>query len=126
VCTALQLANFWQDLGRDWRTGRLYVPADEARQHGAAETDLDAASMTPAWRAAMRGCVARTRALFDEGRPVADAVGGRLRWELRATWLGGVRVLDKIAALDYDTLHHRPTLSAADAARIIPAVMLWR
>lgn len=126
VCTALQLANFWQDLGRDWRNGRLYVPAEEARRHGAVERDLDRPVMTKEWTVVMRACVKRTRSLFEEGRPVAEAVRGRLRLELRATWLGGVRILEKIDALGYDTLHHRPKLGAADAARIAAGVLLWR
>ena len=126
VCSALQLANFWQDLGADWRNGRLYVPAEELRTHGAVERDLDRAAMTPAWRSALSAAVERTRRLFAEGRPVTDAVAGRLRWELRATWLGGMRILDKVEALDYDTLHHRPKLSTADAAAILFGVLTWR
>ena len=126
VCTALQLANFWQDFGRDWRAGRLYVPEEELRRHGARIEDLDRGALTPAWRSAMRACVDRTRALFEEGRPVADAVRGRLRWELRATWLGGVRILDKIQALDFDTLNNRPKLSALDALALLPHLITWR
>ncbi|MBA3639336.1 MAG: squalene synthase HpnC [Acidobacteria bacterium] len=126
LCTALQLANFWQDFGVDWRNGRLYVPAEERQVHGAAEGDLDGAAMTPAWRSTMRAAVERTRRLFAEGRPVTDAVTGRLRWELRATWLGGMRILDKVKALDYDTLHSRPKLSASDAAGILFGVLTWR
>jgi squalene synthase HpnC len=126
VCTALQLANFWQDFGADFRNGRLYVPAEEMMAHGASEQELHGPRLSPAWIGTMRGCVARTRALFTAGRPVADAVSGRLRWELRATWLGGVRILDRIHALGYDTLHHRPALSAADAVAIAMKVVAWR
>ena len=126
VCTALQLANFWQDFGIDWRNGRLYLPTEELRIHGASESDLDGAAMTPALRSAMRAAVERTRRLFADGRPVTDAVTGRLRWELRATWLGGMRILDKVEALGYDTLHHRPKLSAGDAAAIGLGVITWR
>jgi len=126
VCTALQLANFWQDVSRDWRSGRLYVPAEEARRHGAVERDLDQPSMTKEWKGALRACVLRTRGLFDEGRPVADVVHGRLRWELRATWLGGVRILEKIDACGYDTLRHRPQIGAADVPRIVAGVLFWR
>jgi hydroxysqualene synthase len=126
VCTALQLANFWQDFGVDWRNHRLYVPAEEVRRHGAVERDLDALRMTDSWRAAIRSCVERTRGLFAIGRPVADVVRGRLRYELRATWLGGMCILDKIEGLGYDTLNQRPTLAAVDAARIATGVMLWR
>jgi phytoene/squalene synthetase len=73
----------------------------------------------------MRACVGRTRALFAEGRPVADVVRGRLRWELRATWLGGVRILDEIEALNFDTLNTRPRLTVADAAAILPRLITW-
>jgi squalene synthase HpnC len=125
VCTALQLTNFWQDFGRDWHAGRLYVPAEEVLAAGAREEDLAGSEMTPAWRAAMRACVGRTRALFAEGRPVADVVRGRLRWELRATWLGGVRILDEIEALNFDTLNTRPRLTVADAAAILPRLITW-
>ena len=126
VCTALQLANFWQDFGRDWREGRLYVPSEELRRHGALTSDLQGPRLNAEWRAALRAAVLRTRALFAEGRPVADAVRGRLRLELRATWLGGMRILDKIEALDYDTLNTRPRLRAADAAAIAWGVVRWR
>lgn len=126
VCTALQLANFWQDFGRDWRNGRLYVPAEEVERAGARVSDLDGEVMTPAWREVMRACVHRTRTLFDEGRPVADAVRGRLKWELRATWHGGMRILDRIESMEYDTLHRRPKLTKADAAAIAAKTVLWR
>jgi phytoene synthase len=126
VCTALQLANFWQDFGTDWRNGRLYLPAEGSRLYGAHEENLVRSDMTPAWRTAMRASVDATRQLFADGRPVTDFVRGRLRWELRATWLGGMRILDKVEALDYDTLHSRPTLRSADAAAIALGVLGWR
>lgn len=125
VCTALQLTNFWQDFGRDWRAGRLYVPAEESRLEGAQEADLDAPAMTRAWRATVGRCVERTRRLFEEGRPVGQYVRGRLRLELRATWLGGVRILEKIEALGYDTLHQRPRLGPADVALIAARLGSW-
>src|SRR6185503_16490781 len=116
VCTALQLANFWQDLAIDWQKGRLYVPASIVRAAGASESDLDRRQMSPAWRRALGEVSARTRALFDAGRPVADAVSGRLRWELRATWLGGVRVLDRLELAEFDVFNRRPSLGWPDAA----------
>lgn len=126
VCTALQLANFWQDFGRDYRNGRIYVPRQEMRAHDASESALDGATMNPQWVSAIRACVGRTRDLFTAGRPVADAVSGRLRWELRATWLGGMRILEKIEALGYDTLTARPTLTKADAIIIAGRAIAWR
>ena len=126
VCTALQLANFWQDFGRDWRNGRLYVPAEECRRHSAAERDLEGPALSVAWTRTLRACVEHTRRLFDDGKPVAAFVNGRLRLELRATWLGGVRILEKIEAMGYDTLWQRPRLRTWDAARIAAGVALWR
>jgi hydroxysqualene synthase len=120
LCTALQLTNFWQDFGVDWSRGRLYIPREEVVRAGAQESDLSAKQMTPAWKSALRACVVTTRALFEAGRPVTDAVTGRLRLELRATWFGGMRVLEKIEQLDFDTLNHRPTVGKRD----VPALAL--
>ena len=121
LCTALQLANFWQDFGRDWHAGRLYVPLDDCDACGAREADLETGQMTPGWRAAMRLVADRTQVLFTDGRAVCDGVRGRLRLELRLTWLGGARVLERVEAGGFDVLRHRPTLGAADAP-----VLLWR
>ncbi len=126
LCSALQLANFWQDFGVDWSRGRLYVPRDEMVRAGASEQDLHAGVMTPEWKAAMRACVAVTRQLFEAGRPVADAARGRLRYELRATWAGGVRILDKIEQLDYDTLHARPTIGKRDIPALAAATLIGK
>jgi phytoene synthase len=126
VCTALQLTNFLQDLEIDWAKGRLYVPASIWQSAGALESDLTARRLTPAWRAALGDVAGRTRALFQAGAPVCDGVSGRLRWELRATWLGGMRILDKLAAADFDVLAKRPTLSAADGPSIVLGMLTWR
>ena len=125
MCTALQLANFWQDFGRDWRHGRLYVPLEEYDRQGAREADLDAGQMTAAWRRTLAAAVGRTRRLFDAGRPVCDGVAGRLRWELRLTWLGGARILDRIEASGFDVLHHRPALGARDAGPLLWRAVVW-
>lgn len=125
VCTALQLTNFWQDLARDWQNGRLYVPLELVRHHDAQPVDLDHANWTPEWREALSDVGARTQALFAEGRPVADNVRGRLRWELRATWLGGRRILDRLTAADYDVFRARPSLDWRDAAGIAAGAVTW-
>jgi phytoene synthase len=126
VCTALQLANFWQDLERDWAIGRLYVPAEDRLPAGAREEDLTAGTMTPEWRSVMQVMVRRTRELFAAGRGVCDGVGGRLRWELRLTWLGGSRILDKLERDDYDFFRHRPTIGKGDIPGLIRRAVLWR
>jgi phytoene synthase len=125
VCTALQLTNFWQDFARDWTIGRLYVPADERQRAGADERDLDARRITAAWRTALAASTQRTRALFRAGRAVCDGVNGRLRWELRLTWLGGSRILDKLEEHGFDVFNHRPTLGAADAAPLLWRTLTW-
>jgi squalene synthase HpnC len=126
VCTALQLTNFWQDLAIDWSRGRLYVPEEIWRMHRADPAELDGGTMTAAWASALRDCGARTKALFDRGRPVCDGVAGRLRYELRATWLGGTRILDRLDRSGFDVFTARPKLGTADALVIACGTLLWR
>jgi squalene synthase HpnC len=121
LCTALQLTNFWQDLGRDWRAGRLYVPREAWDATGAHEHDLADGRVTVAWHDALGQCLQRTRACYDAGRHVCDAVRGRLRLELRLTWLGGMRILDRVDRERTGLLRTRPSLGAAD----VPS-LLWR
>jgi phytoene synthase len=121
VCTALQLTNFWQDLKIDCDRGRIYLPLEEREAHGAREDDLRGGRMTPEWRQALAAATARTRSLFEAGRPVCDGVEGRLRYELRATWLGGTRILDRLERSGYDSLHARPALGIRDGPWF-----LWR
>lgn len=125
VCTALQLTNFWQDLAVDWSRGRLYVPAEAWRAHGADTADLEARRWTPAWAAALQECGARTRALFEQGRLVCDGVSGRLRYELRATWLGGTRILDRLDQAGFDVFASRPALGKSDALVIAWGTLTW-
>ncbi len=125
VCTALQLTNFWQDLAIDWPRGRLYVPEEVWRTAGADPATLDRGRMAPAWTVAMRACGQRTRRLFDDGRSVCDGVSGRLRYELRATWLGGSRILDRLEQVDYDVFTSRPALGTSDAIVIVSKTLLW-
>jgi squalene synthase HpnC len=125
VCTALQLTNFWQDLEVDWAKGRLYIPSSTWQAAGARESDLTARRMTPAWRAALTDAVGRTRASFRAGAPVCDGVRGRLRWELRASWLGGMRILDKLEAAEFDVFAQRPKLTGMDVPALVWRTALW-
>ena len=126
VCTALQLTNFWQDFARDWQHGRLYVPVEDRDAAGAKDEDLDLQRLTPEWTSALRIVAGRTRAFFAAGRPVCDAVSGRLRWELRLTWLGGSRILDRLEAANFDVFNHRPSLGAADAPALLWDAFCWK
>jgi squalene synthase HpnC len=110
VCTALQLTNFWQDMAADAERGRVYLPEEEDASRGPR---------------ALGSALERTRALFEQGRPLCDALRGRLRLELRATWLGGVRILDKVAQSASDRTRSRPRLGAADLPWFAARLLLW-
>ena len=125
LCTALQLTNFWQDVGRDWRAGRLYVPRDVQFASGADETTLSSGALDAAWIRAIERCVAFTRERFDEGRAVCDGVRGRLRYELRFTWLGGTRILDRVERGRLELMQKRPALGTADIPALVARAMMW-
>jgi phytoene synthase len=114
ICTALQLTNFWQDVKVDFDRGRVYMPEEEMRVHRADASDLASERVTAGWQLALAAAARRTRDLFVSGRPLCHAVTGRLRYELRATWLGGTRVLDQVVR-DEGALFVRPRLGMADA-----------
>lgn len=121
VCTALQLANFWQDLRTDLPRGRLYLPLADCRRHDLQPDVLLAGGDSPALRALMAELVGWARSLMDEGAPLVHQIPGRAGWELRLVVQGGLRILDKVEAQGYDTLSRRPRLRAWD----LP-VLLWR
>jgi squalene synthase HpnC len=125
ICTALQLTNFWQDFGVDWNRGRLYLPAQDRDEAGADERELHEGRWSGPWRNALGLAIERTRELFVRGRPLCNAVPGRLKWELRLTWLGGSRVLDKVQ-LSPDVLHQRPHLTASDLPTLVGQALAWR
>ena len=125
LCTALQLTNFWQDFSHDWTIGRLYVPRDVTAACRAREMDLHGPVLNDAWAAAMRQCVDQTRAQFEAGRAVCDGVAGRLRYELRFTWLGGMRILEQVERTGALLLSQRPTIGKADVPRLLWRAARW-
>jgi phytoene synthase len=142
VCTALQLTNFWQDIAVDLRKDRIYLPQADMEQFGVSEEDLFLGHLTPAFVRLLRFEIARTRDLFHQGLPLVRqplspslplgerGLGGegsayrRLSYELRLTWLGGVRILDRIEAAGCDVFSHRPTLTARDKIALL--CRAWR
>jgi len=124
ICTALQLANHWQDLAVDLARGRIYAPRDLREVHGVKEWDLNAARVGPEFTALMEDLVVRSRALFIAGRPLCDRVGRDLRFEMRLTWLGGWTILDGIERAGYDVFRRRPHHGLAAKARL--AWRAWR
>jgi len=125
LCTALQLTNFWQDFGRDWRAGRLYVPRDEQVAGGAGERELEIGRISPAWSRVLQRAVAVTREQFELGRGVCDGVTGRLRLELRLTWLGGACILERVDRGRDRLLDVRPALGAGDVPRLLWRAARW-
>jgi squalene synthase HpnC len=121
VCTALQLINFWQDLSIDLPRNRCYVPQSDAARHGLDAARLRAGPAGQAERHLVRDLCAWAETLMREGAPLTRHLPGRAGWELRLVVQGGLRILEKIAAMDHATLSHRPTLSRWDAPRL-----LWR
>ena len=126
LCTALQLTNFWQDVDLDWQKGRLYVPLEDVEAEHARMQDLDDRRMTEPWQRTMARVAARTRVSFDAGKEVCDGVRGRLKHELRVTWLGGTRILDRLERVDYNVFMFRPTLGAADIPWLLVRAVLWK
>jgi len=119
MSTALQLTNFWQDVAADAARDHIYLPAEDMHFFGVTEADVKALKPTPALRDLMRFEVARTRALYDKGRPLLDKLGNDLRMELTLIWLVGTTILDKIEAAHYDVFAQRPAIRRRDQAIIM-------
>lgn len=114
ICTALQLTNFWQDVALDWRKGRVYLPQDELRRFGIDEAQIAAGRWNAAWAALMDFEVERTRRLMLAGAPLLGRLRGRMRWEIRATMNGGLRILARLQRVRGDVFARRPVLGARD------------
>lgn len=121
ICTALQLANFWQDLSVDTPRGRLYVPASDCTRHSLDAAALLAQRDAPNVRALVADLVDWARNLMLAGAPLVHAIPGRAGWELRLVVQGGLRILEKITEMDFATLRDRPKLYGHDAP-----LLLWR
>jgi len=119
TCTALQLANFWQDVSRDLDIGRIYIPLDVAAAHGLVESDLVERRFDERYVRLMKDLIARTRVLFAEGHPLTKMVDGRLSVDLEMFTRGGLAVLDAIESAGYNTLHHRPAVSKVKQAALL-------
>ena len=121
ICTALQLANFWQDLSIDTARGRLYLPRTDCEHHGVAPAALLARHDGAQARVLIADAVAWARSLMLEGAPLVHTLPGRAGWELRLVVQGGLRILEKIERMQFATLLTRPRLRAWDAP-----LLLWR
>jgi squalene synthase HpnC len=119
TCTALQLANFWQDVTVDLGKDRVYLPLELLERHGYPVAGLFSRKFDPRFREAMREAVEIARALFLKGLPLADRVDRRLAIDLDLFSRGGLRVLEKIEQQNYDVLSARPSISKVERVGLL-------
>ncbi len=111
VCTGLQLANFWQDVARDFGIGRVYLPAEDRQRFGYPDADLEARRFTPAFAELMRFEVERTRGYFDRGAKLLPLVPRKVRTDVGLFVRGGRVVLDAIERQGFDVWTRRPEVT---------------
>ena len=119
TCTALQLANFWQDVSVDLRKDRVYLPLDLLAKHGYTVDQLFRGECNRAFRSVMVEAVAIAYDLFRKGLPLIEQVERRLACDLQLFSQGGMRILEKIELLDYDVLAQRPHISKTERVGIL-------
>jgi squalene synthase HpnC len=119
ICTALQLTNFWQDVSVDLQKDRIYLPLEELEEFDYFEQDLFNQKVNDHFCSLMAFQVQRTAELFVKGKPLLTLVGKDLSRELKLTWNGGTRILQKIHDQNYDVLTKRPTLSRLDKLELL-------
>jgi len=119
ICTGLQLANFWQDVSVDLRKPRIYIPLEDIDRFGYTEHELMHGIVNGPFRELIRFQVDRTERFFDEGRLLPGLVGRDLRFELRLTWHGGMAILKKIRAMNFNVLEGRPRITAGDVVLLM-------
>jgi hydroxysqualene synthase len=124
ICTALQLINFWQDISQDIPRGRFYLPEDACAQFKVSRDDLLSLKQTENTTKLIAYQAINTRAIMVKGCELVHCIPGRAGWELRFVVQGGLRVLDKIKALNYQMLLHRPKLNPWDYV-VIGYRALW-
>jgi len=124
TCTALQLANFWQDVTVDLEKDRVYLPLDVLKRHGYTVDDLQAGTFNAAFQGVMRDAIDVARKLFLEGLPLVKTVDRRLAFDLELFSRGGMRVLEKIEQQDYNVLARRPEISKFERVQLLVG-SLW-
>ena len=124
TCTALQLANFWQDVGNDLDRGRIYIPREDMKRFGVEEEAIVAKRFTPAFAGLMRFEVDRARELFDQGEALLPLVRRRVRTDIALYGRGGRAILRSIERIGYNTLEHRPTLGKAQKLVLLGRYLL--
>ncbi|MGD0963496.1 MAG: squalene synthase HpnC [Candidatus Acidiferrales bacterium] len=124
ICTALQLANFWQDVSRDLEKGRIYIPLDALLAQGLTEEDIVAQRFDERYVRLMKALIGRTRELFGAGAPLARRVDETLRVDIELFSGGGLAILNAIERSGYNTLEHRPALTKWTKVRLLGGALV--
>ena len=125
ICTGLQLANFWQDVARDYAIGRVYLPLEDLERFGCSVDDIATADLLPVFAELMRFEVERTRSLFDQGLPLVPLMPAELQADIELFARGGLAILGKIEQSNYNVLTSRPALSRWEKGSLLLSVA-WR
>jgi squalene synthase HpnC len=125
ICTGLQLANFWQDVARDFQIGRVYLPEEDRRLFGYSDADLAAQRCNHPFEDLMRHEVDRTRQLFYRGRPLMELMPVEVRADVELFLEGGLAILRKVEKINYNVWHRRPVLAKWEKAALLTGA-LWR
>lgn len=126
ICSALQLINFWQDVGIDIDKGRVYLPDDERQHFQVTDAMLYAKVATPQFKAMLVCKLNEAETLMRSGASLGNRLPGRIGLEMRAIIAGGLTVLNKIRKVDYDVFRHRPVLTKADGVILLSKAILRR
>lgn len=114
ICTALQLTNFWQDISIDLQKNRIYIPGQDFNHFGYTEEELQNGVYNENFKRLVFFEIQRTQEFFDRGKPLLGKIPGRFGFELRLTWLGGSRILQKLLKNNADVFKERPVLKKLD------------
>ena len=126
ICTALQLANHWQDVSEDWNRGRIYIPLEDMKMFGVKEEEIAGKSTTDRFRKLMTFEVERARRLFLEGFPILNKVDPKLRLQLALYWCGGMEALNNIERVNYDVLNRSARLTFGSKMKVVcKALYRW-
>jgi len=126
TCTALQLANFWQDVIVDLEKDRVYLPLDVLEQHGYPVEALFERRFDDRFRGAMKESIGVARELFIKGLPLAGQVDRRLAIDLELFSRGGLKILEKIERQNYNVLRARPSISKVERAGLLLGALTRR
>ena len=126
ICSSLQLINHWQDVAVDWGKGRVYLPREDLERFGVPESQIAEGRADARWQDLVRFQCQRARAMMRAGSPLGTRLPGRMGLEIRAIASGGLRILDKIDAVQGDVFWRRPVLAGGDWVRVLWRAAFWR